>query len=160
MRNDLVKDKNISVGVTILLDYLTYEFMMMNLEETMGKVHDTVGRRQTRNQEGEIAIRPEMIRAAIEIANQQNEMEKEKWYRQSYEKMNLLDVFSSGMISMQWQRVIKELVREEVDENVIKSIIRPELSEMQVHEKKKAWLEMKEKNSNLYYLKILILLHL
>lgn len=74
--------------------------------------------------------------------------------------MNLLDVFSSGMISMQWQRVIKELVREEVDENVIKSIIRPELSEMQVHEKKKAWLEMKEKNSNLYYLKILILLHL
>lgn len=160
MRNDLVKDKNISVGVTILLDYLTYEFMMMNLEETMGKVHDTVGRRQTRNQEGEIAIRPEMIRAAIEIANQQNEMEKEKWYRQSYEKMNLLDVFSSGMFSMQWQRVIKELVREEVDENVIKSIIRPELSEMQVHEKKKAWLEMKEKNSNLYYLKILILLHL
>ncbi len=117
-----------------------YGFMMMNLDEAMGKAHGRAG--QKKENPEEILIRPELIRAAIEIENKQLEMEKEKWYRQNFEKMSLLDIFSSGMISEQRQRVIKEMIKEKVEEKVIKNIIHPELSETEVMEKKKAWVVM------------------
>ena len=38
--------------------------------------------------------------------------------------------------------MIKELVKEKVTADVIKNIIHPTLSELEVQEKKKAWVEM------------------
>lgn len=56
--------------------------------------------------------------------------------------MSLLDIFSSGQISRTRREVIQELIQAGAEEETIKSVIRPELTEAEVQEKKRAWMEM------------------
>lgn len=56
--------------------------------------------------------------------------------------MSPLDIYSSEQISRTRREVIRELIQAGAEDGTIKSIICPELTEAEVQEKKKAWMEM------------------
>lgn len=55
---------------------------------------------------------------------------------------DLLNIFSSGQISRTRRKVIQELMQASAEEETIKSIICPELTETEAQEKKGMWMEM------------------
>lgn len=114
-----------------------YEFMMMDMDAVMGKVHTVAG-----EQEKSVLIRPDMIRKAIEVEAKRSSEEQRKQFEREFASMSLLDVFSSGQISRTRREVIRELIQAKAEEETIKSVIRPELTEAEVQEKKRAWMEM------------------
>lgn len=114
-----------------------YEFMMMDMDAVMGKVHTVAD-----EQEKSVLIRPDMIRKAIEVEAKRSSEEQRKQFEREFASMSLLDVFSSGQISRTRREVIRELIQTGAEEETIKSIIRPELTEAEVQEKKRAWMEM------------------
>lgn len=59
--------------------------------------------------------------------------------------VTLLDIYSSEWIGEIRRNVIRDLLQAEAPEEVIKSIIRPEIEEGQVLQKKKMWMEMEGK---------------
>lgn len=59
--------------------------------------------------------------------------------------MTLLDIFSSELIGEVRRNVARDLLQAQAEEDVIKSIIRPEFDEGQVLQKKAMWMEMKGK---------------
>lgn len=107
----------------------------------MGKVHTVAN-----EQEKTALIRPDMIQKAIEVEAKRSAEERRKQFESEFSGMSLLDIFSSGQISRTRREVIRELIRELIqagaEDETIKSIIRPELTEAEVQEKKKAWMEM------------------
>lgn len=107
----------------------------------MGKVHTVAN-----EQEKTALIRPDMIQKAIEVEAKRSAEERRKQFEREFSEMSLLDIFSSGQISRTRREVIRELIRELIqagaEDETIKSIIRPELTEAEVQEKKKAWMEM------------------
>ena len=60
------------------------------------------------------------------------------------DKLALLDIYASEWTSETRRKVIRELLQAGAEEGVIKSIIRPEIEEGQVLQKKKMWLEMQQ----------------
>ena len=114
-----------------------YEFMMMDMDAVMGKVHTVAD-----EQEKSVLIRPDMIRKAIEVEAKRSSEEQRKQFEREFASMSLLDVFSSGQISRTRREVIRELIQTGAEEEMIKIIIRPELTEAEVQEKKRAWMEM------------------
>ena len=56
------------------------------------------------------------------------------------DKLALLDIYASEWTSETRRKVIRELLQAGAEEGVIKSIIRPEIEEGQVLQKKKMWL--------------------
>ena len=94
-------------------------------------------------QEKSTLIRPDMIQKAIEVEVKRSSEERKKQFEREFPGMSLLDIFSSGQISRTRREVIRELVQVGTEEKTIKSIIRPELTEAEVQEKKRAWLEMR-----------------
>ena len=114
-----------------------YEFMMMDMDAVMGKVHTVAD-----EQEKSVLIRPDMIRKAIEVEAKRNSEERKKQFEREFVGMSLLDIFSSGQISRTRREVIRELIQAKAEDETIKSIIRPELTEAEVQEKKRAWMEM------------------
>ena len=60
----------------------------------------------------------------------------------NFDSLTLLDIYASEWISKTRRNVIRDLLQAEAPEEVIKSIIRPEIEEGQVLQKKKMWLEM------------------
>ena len=96
-------------------------------------------KKQEDKQEG-IHIRPDMIRKAIEVEAKRSSEEQRKQFEREFASMSLLDVFSSGQISRTRREVIRELIQTGAEEEMIKSIIRPELTEAEVQEKKRAWM--------------------
>ena len=114
-----------------------YEFMMMDMDVVMGKVHTVAD-----EQEKSALIRPDMIRKAIEVEAVRSTEEQRRQYEREFSEMSLLDIFSSGQISRTRREVMQELIQAGAEEETIKSIIRPELTEAEVQEKKRAWMEM------------------
>lgn len=135
----LKKQENKNEGVHIYgMD--AYKFMMMDIGAVMGKVHTTAD-----EHEKSALIRPDMIRKAIEVEAKRSAEEQRKQFERDFPEMSLLDIFSSGQISEARRGVIRELLQKETDEETIKNVIRPELTETEVQEKKKAWTEMRGK---------------
>lgn len=115
--------------------------LLLPMDAVMGKVHTVAN-----EQEKTALIRPDMIQKAIEVEAKRSAEERRKQFEREFSGMSLLDIFSSGQISRTRREVIRELIRELIqagaEDETIKSIIRPELTEAEVQEKKKAWMEM------------------
>ena len=71
--------------------------------------------------------------------------ERKKQFERDFLGMSLLDIFSSGQISRTRREVIRELIQAGAGDETVKGIICPELTEAEVQEKKRAWLEMQGK---------------
>ena len=65
----------------------------------------------------------------------------------NFDSLTLLDIYVSEWISETRRNVIRDLLQAEAPEKVIKSIIRPEIEEGQVLQKKKMWMEMRGKEA-------------
>lgn len=115
--------------------------LLLPMDVVMGKVHTVAN-----EQEKTALIRPDMIQKTIEVEAKRSAEERRKQFEREFSGMSLLDIFSSGQISRTRREVIRELIRELIqagaEDETIKSIIRPELTEAEVQEKKKAWMEM------------------
>lgn len=114
-----------------------FEFMMMDMDAVMRKVHTVAG-----EQEKPALIRLDMIRMAVEADARRGEEERRKQFERDFPEMSLLDIFSSGQLSRTRREVIRELIQANVEEKTIKNIIFPKLTEAEVQEKKRAWMEM------------------
>lgn len=108
-----------------------YEFMMMDMHAVMGKVHTVAA-----EQEKSALIRPDMIRKAIEVEAKRSSEEQRKQFERKFASMSLLDIFSSGEISRTRREVIQELIQAGAEEETIKSVIRPELTEARYRRRK------------------------
>ena len=64
------------------------------------------------------------------------------WFIENFDKLALLDTYAFEWTSETRRKVIRELLKAGAEEEVIKSIIRPEIEEGQVLQKKKMWMEM------------------
>lgn len=111
--------------------------LLLPMDVVMGKVHTVAN-----EQEKTALIRPDMIQKAIEVEAKRSAEERRKQFEREFSGMSLLDIFSSGQISEVRRGVIRELIQAGAEDETIKSIIRPELTEAEVQEKKKAWMEM------------------
>lgn len=114
-----------------------FEFMIMDMDAVMGKVHTVAG-----EQEKSALIRPDMVRMAVEAEARHGEEERTKQFVRDFPGMSLLDIFSSGQLNRTRREVIRELIQANAEET-IKSIIFPKLTEAEVQEKKRAWMEMR-----------------
>lgn len=86
-----------------------------------------------------------MIQAAIKTEQRREEEERKTWFVENFDRLTLLDIYSSDLIGEVRRNVVRDLLKADADEEVIKSIIRPEFDEGQVLQKKAMWLEMKGK---------------
>lgn len=111
--------------------------LLLPMDAVIGKVHTVAN-----EQEKTALIRPDMIQKAIEVEAKRSAEERRKQFEREFSGMSLLDIFSSGQISRTRREVIRELIQAGAEDETIKSIIRPELTEAEVQEKKKAWMEM------------------
>ena len=134
------KEKNENIQ---LYEMDAFAFMMMDLDGLEKKIHSTPN--DKKGQGEEITITAGMIQSAIEVEKKREEEEKKAWFLENFDKLTLLDVYSSDLIGEVRRNVVRDLLQAEADEEVIKSIIRPELEEGQVLQKKKMWLEMQGK---------------
>ncbi len=134
------KEKNENIQ---LYEMDAFAFMMMDLDGLEKKIHSTPN--DKKGQGEEIIITAGMIQSAIEVEKKREEEEKKAWFLENFHKLTLLDVYSSDLIGEVRRNVVRDLLQAEADEEVIKSIIRPELEEGQVLQKKKMWLEMQGK---------------
>lgn len=64
---------------------------------------------------------------------------------ENFDRLTLLDIYSSDLIGEVRRNVVRDLLKADADEEVIKSIIHPEFDEGQVLQKKAMWLEMRGK---------------
>ena len=135
LKKQNAKDENIR-----LYEMNAFDFMMMDLDEMEKKIHSTP---KDKESQGDVLITPEMIRSAIEVEKKREEEERKAWFAENFEKMTLLDIYSSELIGEVRRNVVRDLLKADADEEVIKSIIRPEFDEGQVLQKKVMWMEMK-----------------
>lgn len=137
-KNDNIKIHNVDA----------YEFMMMDLDKVMGKIHgveiyDTTTEVKSNN--AEIRIKPEMICSVMEMDATRRENQKREYILQNYDKLSLLDIYSSGVLSDSRRSVMRELIQKGAEEREIKSIVSLELSEQEVQEKKGGWMSLHDK---------------
>jgi type IV secretion system protein VirD4 len=83
--------------------------------------------------------------SALAMEKKQREEEKNVWFMENFDRLTLLDIYASDRIGEVRRNVIRDLLRAEAEEEVIKSIIRPELEEGQVLQKRAMWMEMRGK---------------
>lgn len=115
---------------------------MMDLDGMEKKIHSTP---KAKESQGDVLITPEMIQSAIEVEKKREEEERKAWFAENFEKMTLLDIYSSEQIGEVQRNAIRDLLKADADEEVIKSIICPKFDEGRVLQKKAMWLEMKGK---------------
>ena len=88
-----------------------------------------------------------MIQSAVSHEMKREAEERKAWFIENFDKLTLLDIYASEWMSETRRKVIRELLQAGAEEDIIKSIIRPEIEEGQVLQKKKMWLEMKGKGN-------------
>ena len=66
------------------------------------------------------------------------------WFVENFDKLALLDIYASEWTSETRRKAIRELLQAGAEEDVIKNIIRPEIEEGQVLQKKGMGLEMQQ----------------
>ena len=64
------------------------------------------------------------------------------WFVENFDLLPLLDIYASEWIGEIRRNVIRDLLQAQAPEEVIKSIIRPEIEEGQVLQKRAMWMEM------------------
>ena len=131
------KDKNENIR---LYELDAFSFMMMDLDEMEKKIHSTPN--DKKGKAGEPTISAGMIQSALHAEKEREEAERKAWFVENFDSLTLLDIYSSEWIGETRRNVISDLLQAETPEEVIKSIIRPEIEEGQVLQKKKMWLEM------------------
>ena len=133
----LQKDKNENIS---LYELDAFSYMMMDLDEMEKKIHSTPN--DKKGQVGETTISAGMIQSALHAEKEREEMEWKVWFVKNFDSLTLLDIYASEWISETRRNVIRNLLQAEAPEEVIKSIIHPEIGEGQVLQKKKMWMEM------------------
>ena len=119
-----------------------YDFMMMDVDTVIA---DFQTKPKPERQAVDGLITPERLRTVLAKEKEQTEIQKRMEYERDFPQMSLLDIFSSEQIGSVRRGVIRELLQRNAGEDVIKSIIQPGLSETQVQERKRCWLEMSGK---------------
>ena len=122
-----------------------FSFMMMDLDAMEKKIHSTP--KDVKGAEVEKTITAGMIQSAVSHEMKREAEERKAWFIENFDKLTLLDIYASEWMSETRRKVIRELLQAGAEEEVIKSIIRPEIEEGQVLQKKKMWLEMKGKGN-------------
>ena len=131
------KDKNENIR---LYELDAFSFMMMDLDEMEKKIHSTPN--DKKGKKGEPTITAGMIQSALHAEKEREEAERKVWFVENIDSLTLLDIYASEWIGETRRNVIRDLLQAEAPEKVIKSIIRPELEEGQVLQKKAMWMEM------------------
>ena len=116
--------------------------MMMDLDAMEKKIHSTP--KDVKGAEVEKTITAGMIQSAVNHEMKREAEERKAWFVENFDKLTLLDIYASEWMSETRRKVIRELLKAGAEEEVIKSIIRPEIEEGQVLQKKKMWLEMQQ----------------
>ena len=117
-----------------------FSFMMMDLDVMEKKIHSTP--KDVKGAEVEKTITAGMIQSAVNYEMKREAEELKAWFIENFDKLALLDIYASEWTSETRRKVIRELLQAGAEEDAIKSIIRPEIEEGQVLQKKKMWLEM------------------
>lgn len=133
----LQKDKNENIR---LYELDAFSFMMMDLDEMEKKIHSTPN--DKKGKAGEPTITAGMIQSALRAEKEREEAERKAWFVENFDSLTLLDIYSSEWIGEIRRNVIRDLLQAQAPEEVIKSIIRPEIEEGQVLQKKAMWMEM------------------
>lgn len=133
----LQKDKNENIR---MYELDAFSFMMMDLDEMEKKIHSTPN--DKKRKAGEPTITAGMIQSALQAEKEREEAERKAWFVENFDSLTLLDIYSSEWIGEIRRNVIRDLLQAEATEEVIKSIIRPEIEEGQMLQKKKMWMEM------------------
>jgi hypothetical protein len=134
------KDKNENIQ---MYEMDAFAFMMMDLDGLEKKIHSTPNDKKVQGEE--ISITAGMIESALAMEKKQREEEKNVWFMENFDRLTLLDVYASDRIGEVRRNVIRDLLQAQAEEEVIKSIIRPELAEGQVLQKRAMWMEMRGK---------------
>lgn len=121
-----------------------FSFMMMDLDAMEKKIHSTP--KDVKGAEVEKTITAGMIQSAVNHEMKREAEERKAWFIENFDKLALLDTYASEWTSETRRKVIRELLKEGAEEEVIKSIVRPEIEEGQVLQKK-MWLEMRGKEN-------------
>ena len=133
----LQKDKNENIR---LYELDAFSFMMMDLDEMEKKIHSTPN--DKKGKAGAPTITAGMIQSALHAEKEREEAERKAWFVENFDSLTLLDIYASEWIGEIRRNVIRDLLQAQAPEEVIKSIIRPEIEEGQVLQKKKMWMEM------------------
>ena len=133
----LQKDKNENIRLYALE---AFSFMMMDLDEMEKKIHSTPN--DKKGHAGEPTISAGMIQSALHAEKEREEAERKAWFVENFDSLTLLDIYASEWIGEIRRNVIRDLLQAQAPEEVIKSIIRPEIEEGQMLQKKKMWMEM------------------
>lgn len=136
----LQKDKNENIR---LYELDAFSFMMMDLDEMEKKIHSTPN--DKKGKAGEPTITASMIQSALHAEKEREEAERKAWFVENFDSLTILDIYASEWIGEMRRNVIRDLLQAEAPEEVIKSIIRPEIEEGQMLQKKKMWMEMEGK---------------
>lgn len=83
--------------------------------------------------------------SVMEMDATRRENQKREYILQNYDKLSLLDIYSSGVLSDSRRSVMRELIQKGAEEREIKSIVSLELSEQEVQEKKGGWMSLHDK---------------
>ena len=126
------------------------EELLCKLDEVYGmmkhtmekKIHSTP--KDVKGAEVEKTITAGMIQSAVNHEMKREAEERKAWFIENFDKLALLDIYASEWTSETRRKVIRELLQAGAEEGVIKSIIRPEIEEGQVLQKKGMWLEMQQ----------------
>ena len=86
-----------------------------------------------------------MVQSALHAEKKRGEAERKAWFVEKFDSLTLLDIYSSEWIGEIRRNMIRDLLQVQAPEEVIKSIIRSEIEEGQVVQKKKMWMEMEGK---------------
>lgn len=119
-----------------------WDFMMMDLDEVVSRVHSDKPVPHGSKEPEDIKIDASIIQAAITKERKREQDEARGKFIASYDRLTLVDVYSSPVISETRQAVIRELLKRQVSEKEIKYIVHPLLTEEEMMKKKVAWIEM------------------
>ena len=108
-----------------------YDFMCMDLE-----------RLAENPEEKEINFTPDMLQDLYRKEKDQQKKEFKQKYIQEFDSLSLLDIYASDQLDPIRRNAVKELKQKDIEDEVIKSIIHPLLTEEQMLRKKNACLEM------------------
>lgn len=94
------------------------------------------------SEDKEISFTPDMLQNLYRKEKDQHKKELEQKYIQEFESLSLLDIYASDQLDPIRRNVVKELKQKNIEDEIIKSIIHPLLTEEQMFRKKNACLEM------------------
>ena len=137
---DIMNDGNdwiVDIDLEKFFDTVNHDKLMEK------KIHSTPN--DKKGKAGEPTITAGMIQSALHAEKEREEAERKAWFVENFDSLTLLDIYASEWIGEIRRNVIRDLLQAQAPEEVIKSIIRPEIEEGQVLQKKAMWMEMKGK---------------